>query len=293
VSSPDLVLSLRGGFQLHQLDRLLHAVEPLGRLNEPAVTRLDMSGLAFITPAAFTALVALLHDRRANGLLAAGSHWVPPRSPLVERYLSRMNFHRLFTSGLAEDFIRRPPSGFRPCREIITEKDVEERAGELADAAAAALSLSNNNRVAVMLAVTELAQNVLDHAGPGVIGFAMAQSGKRRREFELAIADTGIGIHASLARNQEFANLSTDLSAIAKALESGVTSRPQANEGEGLSTVRTGIRANGGNFVIRSGTGAVESGAKEHQLSDLPYCRGTVVALRVLRDGPFDLTAVP
>jgi hypothetical protein len=176
VPGPDLEVVLSGSFQLHQIDRLVAAIEPIAAIEAPVRLRLDLSGLAFVSPTALTTLVALLNDRLKRGLLAKGSAWARPDNFLVDRYLARMNFHSLFAPQHVEDFKRWPATGFLPCQPILTEGNRDERADELVDVATHALSLDSDAQMQIWFAVRELAQNVLDHAGGGVGGFAMAQS---------------------------------------------------------------------------------------------------------------------
>lgn len=285
-----LEIALSGGFRLGQLERLIAAMEPLSELSEPAPLRLDLGGLAFVSPTALTTLSAILVHRRNHGLLAPGSCYVQPRSWLVERYLARMNFNKLFARDeVAEDFVRRQADGFCPCHPLATEDDKHEIADSLTDTACRALTLGGKARAAVWLAVGEMAQNVLDHADSEVGGFAVAQNGRKRQEFEFAITDAGVGVRASLARNAKYAVLPTDLAAIEKALEPGVTSSPASNSGGGLSLLREAVRENGGTFLVRSGTAAVESGHVERSEDGLTRLHGTAVGIRIRRDRPFRL----
>lgn len=285
-----LEISLNGGFRLAQLERLIVAMEPLSTLSTPAKLRLDLGGLTFVSPAALTTLSAILVHRRSRGLLAPGSVYNRPRSWLVERYLARMNFHKLFARDeVAEDFVRRQADSFCPCHPLVTEDDKHEIADSLTDTACRALALGPKARAAVWLAIGEMAQNVLDHAASDVGGFAVAQNGRKRQEFEFAITDAGVGVRASLARNAKYAALSDDLAAIEKALEPGVTSSPGSNSGGGLSLLREAVRDNGGTFLVRSGTAAVESGHIERSEDGLTCLHGTAVGIRIRRDRPFRL----
>jgi hypothetical protein len=285
-------VALRGGYRLQHIDRLVREIEPLALAEGPVELRLDLTGLAFVTPTAFTALAAVLADRGQRQLLTEESRWYPPRSPVVDRYLSRMNFHRFFTTAehQGEAFKRRPPVGFLPCRRITSEKGRDEAIDALAQAASDSLALAPQDEMQIWFAVRELCNNVIDHAHCGSAGFAMAQSGKRRNEFELAIADGGVGVRRSLTSNPDYAHIESDLQAIEQAVRLHVTARPRENAGTGLNTIRQAVEDNGGALLIRSGTASILYGERHVAQEGLPTFPGTLVALRIRRDREFKLS---
>jgi hypothetical protein len=266
-------------------------VEPLSSLSEESRLTLDLSGLVFIGPASLATLVAVVSDGIDRGVVASGSTYVPPANRLVARYLDRMDFNKLLTGeDLERGFTRRPPEGFRPFQTFSTRGELDELSESLTMAATEALNITGKDRTAVLLAITEIGQNVIDHAESRVGGFAIAQRGHTRREFEVAIADAGVGIAGSLGRNPQYRDVGTDAEAITKALALGVTSNPGTdNKGVGLATIRGLLRENGGTLLVRSGRGAVEDGQREVIRDALVRLGGTVVAVRMRIDQPFDL----
>ncbi len=290
--TPTLDIRLSGPFQLHQLERLVLALGPLAAIQEPHLMRLDMSGVSFVCPTAIATLATVLADRLGRGMLIEGSAYTQPRNWLVAMYLSRMNFNRLFSKDTFEGFTRREAQTFTPCLWIDPSNEAAETAEPVATAAGSALTLTPVEEITVELAVTEMVQNVLDHAQSPVGGFVVAQGGKRKASvFELAIADPGLGISASLRRIAKYESLDTDLAGIQEALKPGVTSNPEGNNsGVGLSALRNAVRQNGGTLIVRSGTAVVESGRVERSADGLAALQGTLVAVKIRQDAPFPLT---
>lgn len=100
----------------------------------------------------------------------------------------------------------------------------------------------------------------------------------------------GRGIAASLAANPEYAaEAADDISAINAAIRPLVTSTPERNSGYGLALTRFLLEMNDGRLIVWSGKGKVQFGEKyaEKWVDGMP---GTVVALRLHTDRPFDIT---
>lgn len=99
------------------------------------------------------------------------------------------------------------------------------------DAHKAALAISSSKTAALIVAaIGELAGNVIDHSEAGETGIALFSTDSRT--FEFVVADSGIGILKSLTRNPEYAHFQDESTALAAAVESGV-SRFNRNTGHG------------------------------------------------------------
>ena len=287
-----ITISLRGGFRMHQIDKVVDALEPLYWQKGPFPIVLDLSGLVFIGPAALATLASGVRDAIQRGVVAAPSTYIPPSNRLVARYLDRVDFNRLLTGAdVAAEFVRRRAEGFRPVQHFTAHHEVGTLADSLTLAATEALAVDGHDRTAVALAIREIGQNVFDHANSATGGFAVAQRGRTRKEFEIAVADAGIGIPASLRANSEHAGISSDAAAIKRALMAGVTGKPGAhNKGLALAAIREFLRENDGTLLVRSGFGAVEDGHRESARDESARLRGTLVAIRFKTDRPFGLS---
>jgi anti-sigma regulatory factor (Ser/Thr protein kinase) len=288
--APVVQIALRGGYRLDQLDRLARETTVLGSLITRTSVVLDLSGLAFIGPASLATLITTVMDATERDLIETGSRYRPPKNQLVARYLDRMGFNRLLTGADVGGFQHHAPDGFRPVQGFRDQDSMEEVVESLTKAMTEAASIDDRARTVVFCAIREIAQNVLDHAESPFGAVAVAQRARRRNEFEVAVADAGIGILASLTRNARYTDVTSEADAITLALGKGVTSNPGTdNSGLGLARVRHFLRENEGTLLIRSGCGAVEDGHRRLAQDDRPRLCGTVVAIRVKIDRPFDL----
>lgn len=86
-------------------------------------------------------------------------------------------------------------------------------------------------RASVSIALDEIAENVVHHGDTPIGGFGAAQGWQKNNEFEIAIADLGIGIRASLTKNPDQADITDDVAAITRALEPRVSATPERNAG--------------------------------------------------------------
>jgi len=286
---PAVQITLRGGYGIRDIERIIAAIEPLASLQTPSRVVLDLTRLVYIGPAALATVISIIHDANARGVVPLGL-CIPPANRLVAEHLDRVGFSLLLTgTHLGKAGSHRPQMGSRPMARFTSQSEVDPLADSLAMAATEAVNISGADRMAVSIAIREIAQNVIDHASSQVGGFAIAQRSTHRDEFEIAVADAGIGIAGSLRGNPKYADLvSSDLAAITMALTRGVTGNPGAgNEGIALAAIQDFLRTNRGTLLIRSGAAGVEDGRRRRSHDHLPPLRGTLVALRLRRDEPF------
>jgi len=288
---PELTVGLSGPYYLHTLKKLLRELQPLFSLSEPHVVRVDLSGLTFMGPAALALTLATLSKLRSEGLLAPGSVITAPRSQAMFTYLYRMDFLRvLFEDAHVEDPVERHVStGLRECRHFTTEDECLQAARDLAEAVEEKVSPDEMAKNSLYVCLSELAENVFFHAATPYGGFAAAQPFARSKEIEVAIVDLGVGIAASLSQNPEYAaEVTDDLAAIKTAIRPTVTATPGRNSGYGLAFTRFLLDINKGRLIVRSGRGYLQEGAhRVERIDDYPL-PGTLVALRLRTDRPFD-----
>lgn len=253
--------------------------------------QLDLRRLVYIGPAALATVISIIHDANARGVVRVG-RCVPPNNKLVANHLDRVDFSLLLTgTNLGQQGPHKHQKGSRPIARFTSQTEVSSVADSLAEAATEAVNISGNDRAAVSTAIREIAQNVIDHAASQVGGFAIAQRSTKRDEFEIAVADPGIGIAASLRGNPKYAEAVTDdLSAINLALTRGVTGNPgSGNEGIALAAILEFLQTNSGMLLIRSGAAAVQDGRLRRDLENLQRMKGTLVALRLRSGEPFNI----
>jgi hypothetical protein len=113
----------------------------------------------------------------------------------------------------------------------------------------------------VFRALGELLDNAVSHGASAAGAFVAAQAytGKTtgRRAFEVAVADTGMGVLSHLRHNPEFAGLDSAGEALTKALVPGVSGAPN-ERGYGLGDLIDAAAASGQiEFHLRSGDAGI------------------------------------
>ena len=107
--------------------------------------------------------------------------------------------------------------------------------------------------------IFEVLDNVFEHS-QAPCGFVMMQIHPKEKQCVIAVADSGRGIHkamylASEGSSVDINKIRTAESAISHALEQGVTSKGNQNQGNGLHGLRSSVEMNGGALLIQSGRG--------------------------------------
>jgi anti-sigma regulatory factor (Ser/Thr protein kinase) len=244
---------------------------------------------------------------------AWGAHWRQRGVPVVTRnldshlrYAARM---RLFDH-VGVDFhpqqVEHEEAGrFLPITQVHDTAGVR---GVIADISALLhLDEQPDTLAAVQYCVSELLRNVLEHSGSGEGAFVCAQRfpGGQVPRVSIAVADCGIGVAAHLGRAHTEAQ-GKDAVALALALQPGTTGAVPGlygtaeNAGAGLFLTRSIAKGTGGYFAIVSGNAAyrqyrtkapdkqaelfVDPLLERHNFWQVPYWRGTVVALEVRTD---------
>jgi anti-sigma regulatory factor (Ser/Thr protein kinase) len=224
--------------------------------------RIDLSDVTFISPAGLVQLTAVCHalfdeDRPAT------IH-IPSLS--VRSYVSRAGLITvlrdiaLVTPQMGSDLggaeLRR---GTNP---MLVELTRFENASalptildQIVDVLLGELRYEKREAFNVATAVSEVAQNALQHAG-GVCAYGAMQVYRSgvRPFLEFAIADHGIGLLASLKRNFAHHDVRDDAAAIRRALEPGASGLNDVTHGTGLYHLGEIALAYEGTLQIRSGT---------------------------------------
>lgn len=113
--------------------------------------------------------------------------------------------------------------------------------------------------LAIML--SELCNNVIDHypepAAAAGVAAMQVHDGQAGRFVQVVVGDRGIGIRRTLAQNPAHANLSSDVAAILRGVELGVSEYVEETRGNGLYHLRRLVAQHRGSLHIRSERGKV------------------------------------
>lgn len=135
---------------------------------------------------------------------------------------------------------------------------------------------------AIAGAIEELADNVVQHSRAQATGLACFVQKPRR--FEYVVADSGIGMLASLRESPDFHSVKDDLEALPLAITPGISRQGRTSGcGYGFRAVFAPLRGASGSVRLRSGAAALEmhgsASSRDHGVcSQRPHYQGVVVA---------------
>ena len=252
IKAPNKVTFATIGKVLGDLEPALRA----GDAGEPSAEArslvLDMRSVAFCTPTGITILAAAIETLAMRGELKGGEIYFP-RSPLLVRYLERMDFFSELKVKMPapEDFTRKEPKGFYPISHVEDEKASPAATVALAEAVQEHAKLDKESLGALKSCLNEVVENVFYHARSPIDALVCAQAYKKKKVTEMVIADTGRGIRAALSEVPEYREqAANDCSAIRLALEKNVTNTGDVKRGIGLWVASEVIRRNEGELLI-------------------------------------------
>lgn len=138
------------------------------------------------------------------------------------------------------------------------------------------IRLDREHIAALEWAVTEITDNVLNHSGSPVGGFAIYDRIPRTNIVEITVADCGVGIARTLG-------VKDDREAVELAIQEGVTKNKQTNQGNGLFGTFRLACASSTIFSLRSRTGVLfvdKYGEVKTRKMKVPY-PGTLVVCQI------------
>jgi len=154
-----------------------------------------------------------------------------------------------------------------------------------AEVSARALGFADSVAAGLAGAIRELADNVIQHSEAAVSGIAAFS--QTTGTFEYIVADSGIGMLASLRRASEFRSLRDDLEALPLAVTPGVSRHGRGiGYGYGFRAVFLPLRAANGSVRLRSGGAVLQMagiGPRPDQgtCSQRPYHQGVAVSVEI------------
>lgn len=251
----------------------------------------DATKLQFVEPLGMVQLALLLHHLASIG-------WVTFKAPSdtnVGNYLARMAFYEnLPTSTLSVEGAVDPTSIRKTnCSDVLIPvsrftspeevEDLFETVLTYLREAAVSKILPPSTYSALVEAVPELCGNVASHSSSPCGGFLVGQT-YGRQSIYMAVGDIGIGIREHLTRNPLYADIETDVEAIRRAIQPGVTGT-RDRRGYGYDVVIEELQnTSGAVLFVRSGNGwvrtTVNRASKRRQSGTSSVtCPGTMVQL--------------
>ena len=249
---------------------------------------IDLGSVAFIKPVGIVALLATI-ERLTKRFGIPNMGLKLPENPDVQEYLRLagvfdvMREHVIFEGTQPEEMIAKMQQ-VRPmvsCTRFVKEFDIDQLANQMEDKFQTALVGYASLLPTCHKVFSELATNVVYHAESDG-GYVLAQQYNYSSGpvVEIAVADCGIGIRASLQKNPGHSMISSDLQAIERSLLEGVSSLEDPHRGYGLHDVTGDVKHNNNReMTIRSGQGIlnIRGDGKVTRDYDSPIYSGTIV----------------
>lgn len=214
-------------------------------------------------------------------------------------YLVRMGLFKTLNISSDINLVEHEAAGrFIPITQIRTSTELSKFITEMIPL----LHLEPEQATTIGYIVSELGRNVIEHAQAENGALLCAQYYKKSNAIRIGIADTGVGIKATINRSH---TAQTDLEAIQLALWPGITGVTQReggtaqNAGAGLFFIKSIASVNRDFFVIYSGNALYKllkkSTKRPHLNADpfrdrhskeenLPHWHGTVVGVDITLD---------
>lgn len=215
-------------------------------------------------------------------------------------YLQRMGLFSFLQTKSKIDISEHDPSGrFIPLMQIKNSTQLTKFITEMIPS----LHLEQKQAESIRYIVSELVRNVLEHAQTSNGAVACAQYFKKSNTIRVGIADSGIGIKASINQSHVATD---DLDAIDLALTPGITGTTKReggtalNAGAGLFFIKSIAYINRDFFVMYSGSAMYKLLKRPEQKrvalyadpnldrhseeKNLPYWHGTVVGIDISLD---------
>jgi hypothetical protein len=228
--------------------------------------KLNLDGIELITPGGLVQLAALCHALSAKGRIPTItiSDWN------VRGYLERAGWFKI-VKGACHVL----PAGFESlwdntrhlrgknpllleATELRTGAALPELLDKIVDVFRDRLRYPKNDAYDVATAVSEIAQNTFDHNTSGCGYMAMQGYRKVTDPFvEIAIADCGEGLAATLRRNPKYRAVQNDINAINLSTTLRVSEYTDETRGTGLHHLLRIAYKHDGSVQIRSGSGKV------------------------------------
>ena len=249
-------------------------VEP----EEPGQGVVDLRGASWVEPGGLVAVAALVDEQLSLG---RDMYVLGPVNGNVASYLSRMRLGRLLDE-MGADHDLAPVNEHAVERSLLelTRFTGEDGVDALAEIPFDTLEADHPVVASALYeAICEIGCNVPQHSGKSH-GFMAAQTTWHGQEIRFAVADSGVGIAATLAD----VGIHAEATALDSVLNEGISRTGDPARGRGIPRTRELLTGLGGNLFLASG--AVQRTAFSHAVRGRPLTQpvpGTVLQGTILR----------
>lgn len=245
-------VSISGPVGMLDFRRILAKIEGVRKETYPALV-LDFRACKAAQAGPMLAICSECMKLRHSGLSIS---LLPPRDEKLARLFLNTNWAHLidptgFGASQNHGFARVPATNF------TSAADQRGLVGTMVDALMKSMKgFSRTDLSAIEWALSEITDNVLNHAQSPLGGFAQINILKAKRQIEYVVCDAGIGIPQSLRSG--IPTITTDSEALDHAIREGVTRDKKLGQGNGLFGSYQISRVSGGFFHIHSGSARLD-----------------------------------
>ena len=266
-----------GDLRLSSLDKLTSALHREAVVARYPDIRLDFENLASITHSVIPPLASYL--RYLTQQHKVDYSFIQPRDgPLRERLINIGLGHYIDY----RRFEKPSPKSSNPCvMQFLNNAECDAVTDKIVNSVLRTVKLSRQHIAALEWAISEIADNVLNHSRSPVGGFAIYNKIRNTNIVEITIADCGVGVSRTL-------NIKDEREAVEKAIQEGVTRNKSTNQGNGLFGSYRLACASNGIFILKSRHGnlyVTKQGETHIQLEKIPF-HGTIVVCQIDCDQP-------
>jgi anti-sigma regulatory factor (Ser/Thr protein kinase) len=177
-------------------------------------------------------------------------------------------------------------------RRYTTHPEQQKAVSSLLGIALQSMDLHRDVIRALDWSVNEVTDNVLNHAQALAGGLVQVSTFREQHKIQLVVADAGRGVPTAM--RDRFPTIGSDRDAVTGAVKAGVTSIPEAGQGNGLWGTLEIAKCAKGTFKITSGKGQLNAyvdprtGRYRERGRDVADFPGTVVLLEMSTVVDFD-----
>lgn len=271
---------------------VIHVLSDAHRAGLPGLT-IDLSKAQRAYPEGMVQLIG-----HVEGLRLEGMHFdaIAPNDKQLARVFDHCNWLHHLAPTMYDPNL--PSETHLPVQRFADAAEQSEVVNQMVEMTLRQLELERSVIGGIEWALNEITDNVLNHADAPNGGLAQLQTFREAGRIQIAVADAGRGILASM--REGFPTLRRDTDAIAEAMKQGVTRSAAVGQGNGLAgALRLAVGGNG-SFTLLSGRGEIKvirpPGSTTHQHNAFPRprsqaFRGTFVFLELRTDSALDLEA--
>lgn len=268
-----------------EFDRIRKVIWYLINRSDHASIHIDFKRTEIVYPNGIVPLIVLIKHYQGLGINFV---IIPPVSVKLNNLI---RFEGWFHAIDCDRFDEPSVHGYNslPLKRYTNDDDLNSSVNAAIEVAIRNLNLATSVPDALEWSLNELAGNVLHHAEVEE-GYLQVNTFKGSGNLSLIVVDGGIGVPKSM--RARFDDLRNDRLAVERAIQKGVTSKPNFGQGNGLAGCVAIALTSGGVFALTSGGARVTVEQGRIAVRDFsPPVIGTIVELQIPTAAAIDLTS--